>query len=188
MVKASDNVYPRFLISEGGSTSTPASGRVTMYAKADGLLYSKDDAGTETLMSGVASGSLIASKEVPTGTNYSTTSASYVDIDATNVAITFTVPASGSVMTQLTAAVGGSAGSDAAIAVHDGTSQKNEAYTPVSTVIQNKAIVLRVTGLTPAASVTLKWQYKRASGTLTVYRDKTSGYSGGPASIMVFSV
>lgn len=52
MTKASDNVYTRFLISEGGSTSTPASGRVTMYAKADGLLYSKDDAGTETLVSG----------------------------------------------------------------------------------------------------------------------------------------
>ena len=52
MTKASDNVFPRFLISEGGSTSTPASGRVTVYAKADGLLYSKDDAGTETLMSG----------------------------------------------------------------------------------------------------------------------------------------
>jgi hypothetical protein len=51
VTKASDNVYPRFLISEGGSTSTPASGRVTVYAKADGLLYSKDDAGAESLMS-----------------------------------------------------------------------------------------------------------------------------------------
>lgn len=52
MTKASDNVFPRFLISEGGSTSTPASGQVTMYAKADGLLYSKDDAGTESAVSG----------------------------------------------------------------------------------------------------------------------------------------
>lgn len=51
MTKASDNVFPRFLISEGGSTATPAAGRVTVYAKADGLLYSKDDAGTEKLMS-----------------------------------------------------------------------------------------------------------------------------------------
>lgn len=48
MTKASDNVYPRLLISEGGSTSTPAAGRVTVYAKSDGLLYAKDDAGTET--------------------------------------------------------------------------------------------------------------------------------------------
>ena len=63
MTKASDNVFPRFLISEGGSTSTPASGRVTVYAKADGLLYSKDDAGTETLMSsGAAAGSGVGDK------------------------------------------------------------------------------------------------------------------------------
>lgn len=55
MTKASDNVFPRFLISEGGSTSTPASGNVTVYAKANGLLYSKDDAGTETALGGGAS-------------------------------------------------------------------------------------------------------------------------------------
>lgn len=38
-------------MSEGGSTTTPAANRVTFYAKADGLLYSKDDAGTEKLLS-----------------------------------------------------------------------------------------------------------------------------------------
>jgi len=51
VTKASDNVFPRFLVSEGGSTATPAADSVTVYAKADGLLYSKDDAGTETLVS-----------------------------------------------------------------------------------------------------------------------------------------
>lgn len=50
MTKASDNVFPRLLISEGGSSATPAAGNVTVYAKADGLLYSKDDAGTETVL------------------------------------------------------------------------------------------------------------------------------------------
>lgn len=60
MSKASDNVFPRFLISEGGSTTTPAAGRVTMYAKADGLLYSKDDAGAETLVSGGTGGTYTA--------------------------------------------------------------------------------------------------------------------------------
>lgn len=52
MAKVSDNVFPRFLISEGGSTSTPAAAQVTVYAKANGLLYSKDDAGTETALGG----------------------------------------------------------------------------------------------------------------------------------------
>lgn len=60
MTKASDNVFPRFLISEGGSTSTPAAGRVTVYAKADGLLYQKDDAGTETLLAGGLGGGIAA--------------------------------------------------------------------------------------------------------------------------------
>lgn len=54
MTKASDNVFPRLLVSEGGSTSTPAANNVTVYAKANGLLYSKDDAGVETLVSGGA--------------------------------------------------------------------------------------------------------------------------------------
>lgn len=53
MAKASDNVFPRLLISEGGSTSTPASGNVTVYAKASGLLFSKDDAGAETALGGL---------------------------------------------------------------------------------------------------------------------------------------
>jgi hypothetical protein len=34
------------------SPSTPAAGNVVLYAKADGLLYSKDDAGVETVVSG----------------------------------------------------------------------------------------------------------------------------------------
>lgn len=41
---------------EGAAPSTPASGKVITYAKTDGLMYSKDDAGTETLMSGGAGG------------------------------------------------------------------------------------------------------------------------------------
>lgn len=40
--------------------STPVSGKVVVYAKADGLLYSKDDAGTETLVSSGAGGGSIA--------------------------------------------------------------------------------------------------------------------------------
>ena len=41
---------------EGAAPATPATGEVVTYAKADGLMYSKDDAGTETLMSGGAGG------------------------------------------------------------------------------------------------------------------------------------
>jgi hypothetical protein len=37
-------------LSEGSAASTPASGKVVVYAKTDGLIYSKDDAGAETVL------------------------------------------------------------------------------------------------------------------------------------------
>ena len=47
---------PKLLMTEGAAPATPAAGKVYQYAKADGLMYSKDDAGTETLMSSGSSG------------------------------------------------------------------------------------------------------------------------------------
>ena len=41
---------------EGAAPATPAANDVRLYAKADGLLYSKDDAGVETLVSGGSGG------------------------------------------------------------------------------------------------------------------------------------
>jgi hypothetical protein len=41
---------------EAAAPATPAAGKVRFYSKADGLLYSKDDAGVETLVSGGAGG------------------------------------------------------------------------------------------------------------------------------------
>lgn len=49
---------------EGAAASTPAASRVVTYAKADGLMYSKDDAGTETLMSGGAGGGSVATDAI----------------------------------------------------------------------------------------------------------------------------
>jgi len=45
---------------EGAAAATPDAAEVVTYAKADGLMYSKDDAGTETLMSGGPGGSALA--------------------------------------------------------------------------------------------------------------------------------
>lgn len=48
---------PKLTWPEAAAPSTPASGKVVTYAKSDGLMYSKDDAGVEVLMSsGAASG------------------------------------------------------------------------------------------------------------------------------------
>ena len=45
---ASDNVFPKVILAEGAAPATPSAGEVKIYAKSDGLVYSKDDAGTET--------------------------------------------------------------------------------------------------------------------------------------------
>jgi len=48
---------------EAAAPSTPAASRVVIYAKTDGLMYSKDDAGAETLMSAGASSTLTVENE-----------------------------------------------------------------------------------------------------------------------------
>lgn len=59
---------------EGSAPATPAANRVVTYAKADGLMYSKDDAGVETLMSGgVVPGVLTQPTFVAAGTSASGT-------------------------------------------------------------------------------------------------------------------
>lgn len=64
MAKLSAITTPSLTFDEGAAPSTPSANDVIIYAKSDGLVYSKDDAGTETLMS---SGS--ASSGVPSGTS-----------------------------------------------------------------------------------------------------------------------
>lgn len=61
MAKIQDIDIPHLEFAEGAAPGTPASAIVRLYAKADGLLYSKDDAGTETVVSGGGAGSSAAS-------------------------------------------------------------------------------------------------------------------------------
>src|SRR5574341_1141008 len=43
-------------LAEAAAPATPSTGKVTVYAKADGLVYAKDDAGTEKILSGLTLG------------------------------------------------------------------------------------------------------------------------------------
>src|SRR3990172_339233 len=64
---ANSGTYNRTKIhwAEGSAPGTPDAGEVVVYAKTDGLMYSKDDAGVETLVSGGAPGSAdLAGKEL----------------------------------------------------------------------------------------------------------------------------
>ena len=51
-MKASDNVFPKLIYAEGAAPATPAANTVVQYAKSDGKLYSKNDAGVETALGG----------------------------------------------------------------------------------------------------------------------------------------
>ena len=46
-IPAHENEFPSLLFAEGAAPATPGTGLVKAYAKSDGLLYWKDDAGTE---------------------------------------------------------------------------------------------------------------------------------------------
>jgi hypothetical protein len=56
MATYDDFSVPKQYFDEVAAPATPAAGTVVVYAKADGLLYSKDDAGAETLVSGGVGG------------------------------------------------------------------------------------------------------------------------------------
>lgn len=45
----------QIILSESATPATPATGKVALYAKTDGLLYSKDDAGTESVFGNLRS-------------------------------------------------------------------------------------------------------------------------------------
>lgn len=61
-------------VPEIAAPSTPASGKVVLYAKADGLLYSKDDAGTETVVTGGGGGGIsgLTTNKIPVATSSTT--------------------------------------------------------------------------------------------------------------------
>jgi hypothetical protein len=50
MAKASDNQFPKVTFAESTAPSTPASGLGYLYEKTDGILYFKNDAGTESVL------------------------------------------------------------------------------------------------------------------------------------------
>lgn len=64
MARLQDIDIPYLEFGEAAAPGTPASGVSRIYVKADGLFYSKDDAGTETLVSGGAGGGSVATDAI----------------------------------------------------------------------------------------------------------------------------
>ena len=134
-----------------------------------------------------AAGPLAVTQYDPSSTvAHSTTSATAVDIDASNLAVTFTVPASGAVLVSLNALFRQSSETWlGGWSLREGTSEVAAAYSvmegwtaaPTGVHQSNKRLTYRrkFTGLTPGASLTWKWAAKTSGGMSTT----TYGLSGG---------
>jgi hypothetical protein len=64
MARIQDIDLPHLEFAEGAAPAAGAAAITRIYAKADGLMYSKDDAGVETLMSGGAGGGSVATDAI----------------------------------------------------------------------------------------------------------------------------
>jgi hypothetical protein len=124
-----------------------------------------------------ASGSLLAAlayTQTPDG-RYAVTSASLADLDVTNLAITFTAPASGKVLVRLSAFIYMTTGVRMDWGLREGSSQVGD----IKAITLNNAqlsssVAFLITGIS-AGSHTYKWAAKVASGTHYVYADATEG-------------
>lgn len=103
-----------------------------------------------------------------------TSSSSFADVDATNLAITFTAPASGRVLVVLSASQqGGTAGTQvywnlrttAPADVADSDMSMNYGNNHIRRNTYRK----RFTGLTPSSSYTWRWGHRGAGGTTYIY-------------------
>lgn len=142
---------------------------------------------------GGAAGSLIALKahNPTTLENKNTTSATDVDADATNLAVTFTAPASGNVLITLSALCKMSAisGYYPVWSIRSGSSTLQRRYVQaLGSSISSEttpAVKFYVTGLTPGNSYTYKWGYAVSIAGTGV---NTSIYCGGVAGAAVMEV
>lgn len=155
----------------GSAPSAPSAGYLRFYAKTGAHLAQKDSSNVETLLdSSGGCGGLLAVGYDTAGSNVQTTSTTVSDIDATNLIVTFTAPASGNVIIVMSGTVqlesatsgkfyywglreGGSTLFTRVIADSDGV-----------THYRYFAVRFYITGLTPSSSYTYKGAHKTSSG------------------------
>lgn len=164
MAKASDNVFPKVFFSEV-VPATPAAGTQVVYIDpADHKLKRKDSIGAVTTVEGSSSGGsgsgiiALTAYNPATITTLTTTSQTSVDVDATNLAVTFTAPANGKVLVRLTALIQQTASSSSTdFTLREGTTTIQDREVMASSAEEMISTVFIVTGLTSGSSHTYKW-------------------------------
>jgi hypothetical protein len=104
-----------------------------------------------------------------TNGTYSIVATSLTDVDAVNLAVSFTVPSTGKVLVRLTATADGS--SVLAWGLREGSTTVGDPQCAASssTPWQQKALSWHISGLTPGAAKTYKWGALVNSGTGHIY-------------------
>lgn len=100
------------------------------------------------------------------GSDLTTTSSSLVDVDSTNLAVTFTVPASGKVLVRLSAPAKPGSGTSYVWGLREGSTSLGENLVNYGSggVVISASVPLYITGLTPGATKTYKWAHRISFG------------------------
>lgn len=200
-MKAEDNPFPYVtLVEQASAPATPAAGEAKVWRGTDGKNYVLDDAGTSTEFPAAGGGSslggIIAVNSYNPGTlaNYSTSSTASADMDATNMAVTFTAPSSGKVLVRLTGvSVTNNSAGQHSWSLREGTTVVDSAFASDGTSLGLRTAEFLITGLTPGSSHTYKWAHyvSNASHSGTTYAGGATGATSnsvGPATMTVLSV
>lgn len=146
-----------------------------------------DGADTITIAAsgGGSSGLLAVTSYRPSAGQVTTTSTSFVDVDATNLVITFTAPASGAVLVTLNALGRGTGGDDLYWNLRDGSGDISgtDMLAITGSTRMRFSGLCRVTGLTPGNSYTWKWGFCTNNAASTAYFFRGGVY--GPATMTV---
>lgn len=130
--------------------------------------------------SSVVAGQVLDLKEATASAAYATTTATQADVDATNLVVTFTVPASGVVLIEVEGLSESVSGAGHVLSIREGSTTLQTAMVGGTAYYGHTRVTFRVTGLTPGASKTYKLGHARltGSGTATLYTGGNAGTSG----------
>lgn len=111
--------------------------------------------------------------------NYTTTSSSLADVDATNAKVTFVAPASGNVLVKMTAVCSNSTAVGAFFGIRESTSDvAGKTFAKNGTPAASVMVPFLITGLTPGSSHTYKAAFCTSGGTFTIFQEGNAAGNG----------
>jgi uncharacterized protein (UPF0333 family) len=192
---ASDNPFPSLLVTEGTAPASPASGKQRVYIDSTShQLSRKNSSGTVVNLEtnqAAASSLLAVGLYAPSAqTIYSITGTSMADVDATNMIVTFTAPASGKILVRLNAFADETSVGEFYWGLRESSSDISGSITRIIRETGSDRYVsmpIYLTGVS-AGSHTYKWSAAVSTGTSRIIiQDGSATGKWGPAIMEVWS-